>query len=170
MKRTLSVAAALALAASLLGAAPTSDDPDPQGPPCCKNGTVTRVENVRKYRKVVDYSQELARCHWRTKGGTCSISQTTSADTTVQVGGGLTVKMVSVQLGISSTKSVSISVQCDSPPLRRGQYLVAFPIGTRYVYSITKQDAMGLFPKQTVKKNARAFRPDRNAFSCGVRG
>lgn len=170
MKRTLSVAAALALAASLLGAAPTSDDPEPQGPPCCKNGTVTRVENVRRYRNVVDYSQELARCHFRTPGGTCSISRTTSADTTVQVGGGLNAKIISVELGFSSTKSVSVSVQCTSPPLKRGQYLVAFPIGTRYVYNITKRDAMGLFPKQVVRKNARAFRPSGTGFSCGVRG
>jgi hypothetical protein len=162
-RRVAAVLAALAVSLTLLGAAPTPDS----GPPCCKNGWVYRAENIRSSYPEINFRQELKRCHIHRAKGTCTISETREASVTVEVTAGVSRGIISGQLGFGRTKSVSVSVSCTSPVLRKGQSWVAYPLGRLYTYNITKQDAMGFFKKTVVKRNAKAFKP-YGGFSCGV--
>lgn len=106
-------------------------------------GTVTqrKVVSSSKTSNYVDTSRQIARCTIATAGLSCSINRTASATRTVEVGLGMSRAAVASQLGFSSATSVSVGVTCSSGPMKKGQSLVAYSVGSGHKYRINKMVA-----------------------------
>ncbi len=106
--------------------------------------TQTRYEykyvNVSKSSNFTNKARQLGICKVTSGGaGTkCSISNSYSVDTTVDLSFGLSRAAVSAGIKISATQSASGTVSCTSPPLPAGASYKAWAVGTRTTYQIQK--------------------------------
>lgn len=134
-------------------------------------GTITqrKVVNKSKTTNYVDKSRQIARCTIATAGLSCSINRTASATRTVNVGLGMSRDAISAQLGFSSATSVSVGVTCSSGPMKKGQSLVAYSVGSRHKYKVNKIVARsGVVLSNETTGWLYAFNPYSAGISCQV--
>ena len=122
----------------------------------------------------VSGSKVIGSCKVTSTGGRCAISSGRTATRTIQVSLGASRSDVSAGLSISSASSVTTTVGCNSPAMRKGQIWKARALGTKYSYRLQKQQAykprIGPTSWRTVGTSGRltAYNPYRSGISCGL--
>ncbi|MFC7431812.1 MULTISPECIES: hypothetical protein [unclassified Agrococcus] len=117
---------------------------------------------------------EIARCSVSSDGGVCAITSGRNATRTITAEIGATRAEIAASLGISAATTVTLTVGCTSPPMRAGQTWRARAMGTRYVYTVVRQELqrprVGPSRWVTVRTSpnrAQAFSPSSGQLSCG---
>lgn len=111
-----------------------TDEANPLGN--MRRQTHHEVVNVRKFPNKKDTSRPIASCEILRNGSTCTISKGATATRTVQVDFGVDYKWVSSKIGVSASKSQTVSVGCVSPPMKKGQIYRAWAVGDWREYRI----------------------------------
>ncbi|MFD2841110.1 hypothetical protein ACFSYH_11115 [Populibacterium corticicola] len=135
MKRLFAalISTALLLCGSLAAAAPAAAL---SCKPTVPRGTCTVSEVKRISTKTNQKGRQLGSCRVTTANSTCTVSLSTSATRTVQSDFGLSADWVSGKLGITASKTSTISTSCTSPKLKAGQTYSAWVNETVYTYRI----------------------------------
>lgn len=128
---------------------------------------VYSVQYVTKSSRIVNYSNELARCVAGSPGVSCVISRTVAATNNFGVDLGVTVPFVAGKLGVSSSSTTSVSVSCASPPLAAGRHFSAYPVGTQWGYRVLRSEYHSFGSSTTISRALTAYRAD-NAVYCTV--
>lgn len=89
-------------------------------------------------KNYVNKNQLLGKCTVGKGGGKCTVTVVSSSTRTVDVSLSISRETVAGKLGISSSKTVSNSVSCQSNNLKDGESWKAYPMGTRYSYRLEK--------------------------------
>jgi hypothetical protein len=120
-----------------------------------------------------DKSQVIGVCYAATRMN-CTITKGETADRTIQTGVTATYGIIAGMLNISASHSITVSVACsaDTPA---GHYLYAYPLGTRYDYTVHHHryytiagstHHYGITDEYAYGKHA--FSPGANRISCKV--
>lgn len=135
-------------------------------------GTTQRKKVVNKKTVSSNYinkGEQLASCTALTSGVTCSITKARQATRTIQTTFGITRDAVASSLSISSADSVTVSIQCSSPVMKKGQTFKAWPSGKRFSYQI-KQETLTMPSMQVISSKTSttqyAFNP--TGVACGL--
>ncbi len=136
--------------------------------PSANAATITSISNVTNRVNYIDKSQTVGRCIIGTDGGTCTIQKGATIQRTIGVDLGITRSEVAAKLSISASKTLSSSVSCSSPRLKKGQAWLASPIGTRYSYLIkrTLWQGQGLPSVPDGQVTKTAFNPYSSQLYC----
>ncbi|MHA7133829.1 hypothetical protein [Oerskovia turbata] len=130
------------------------------------------INKITLSTRYTDKSRQISRCTVYTAGATCAISKGKSASRTIQTALGASRAFVAGELSISVDSTVSLSAQCDSPPLKAGQSWVAWAQGTRYSYNVQTRELVGgkPVPGSSPKTSGVlfAFNPNPAYISCGL--
>lgn len=110
----------------------------------------------------------LGYCIINAPNSTCTVTHTSSVSNSIGVGLGASVGWVAANLGIESSRTVSVSTSCTSPRLAKGTRYNAYSSGTRYNYKIRKKVLLDGFTRSNeVTGPLTAFRPDAGGVHCG---
>jgi hypothetical protein len=131
--------------------------------------TRTSVVNKSKSANYTDKSRQISRCTVQTNNSSCGISRGESATRTIGLALGASRSFVASQLSISSAASVSTTVTCMSPKMKKGQSWVAWGQGDRFTYKIKKETLVsGAVLGSTTSGTVSAFNPKASSITCGV--
>lgn len=139
------------------------------------SSNVMRRSSVRNVYSVENKSiQRRARgpllgyCVVNVPNSKCAIVKSRSFSNSIQVGVGASKGWLAGQLGIEASRTISVSVQCESPALPKGAHYNAYSSGTRFRYKIRHQKRIDGF---TVSNNLSgwltSYRPDKMGVQCG---
>lgn len=111
-------------------------------------------------RGVVNYGNVLATCGTASRTVTCEINKTRSATRTIGVSAGVGTSFVAGKLGISSSKTVSVAINCSRKTTAKYPYLNAYVVNDVWSYTVRtkKYDSVGRL-KQTINSRQRAYNP-----------
>ncbi len=140
--------------------------------------TQARIPSVTYVHELVNRSKET---YWTNKsqklgfcysenGGTCTISKGTTSTRTFQGELEIPVKRIAAIIGISQSTSVSVSVSCTSPKLKKDQRWVAWPVGSNHKYKVKRTAYYGskVIEVKTGSNFKYTFNPYQNGFKCGI--
>ncbi|RWZ68028.1 hypothetical protein ELQ92_01870 [Labedella populi] len=166
MKRTigLALAAAIGLMTPVAAAAAAHADDRQHTQQLWEATTVT---NKLKLSSSTRSSKPIGSCSIGRDGGTCTISRGKTADRTISLSLGLTRSVAASGLGISSGKSVSTSVSCTSPGMKRGSVWKAWAVGDYWKYKAKKVTSVdAVLVKAQTSAYLYAFNPSSTRIHC----
>lgn len=112
-------------------------------------------------------AKPIATCSVGTDGGICTISRGKSADRTINLSLGLTRSVAAASLGFSSAKSVSTTVSCQSPVMKRGSVWRAWAVGHYWKYKAQKVTYVdGVLVSKQTSGYLYAFNPGASRIHC----
>lgn len=123
-----------------------------------------KVINESHYT-TTNYANKLAYCYAGSAGVSCSISKTVGATVTIGTSLGMSRGAVAGQLSITSARTTSVTVGCQSPPLKANQQFAAYPRGKRSNYKI--QVTQNYAPTSETSGALTSFAPD-GGITCRV--
>ncbi|MBZ5734588.1 hypothetical protein K8Z61_08760 [Nocardioides sp. TRM66260-LWL] len=122
-----------------------------------------------KVKDLTDYKHRLGICKAESNGIQCTISKGRTATRSIGVGLNVSKGFVAGELNISKSTDVTVSVGCDTVTLRKGQALVAYPVGSRHKYKIRKTTrwAGGGIAREYSRWHY-TFNPYRTSIACKI--
>ena len=156
---------ALAVALMLAPAAPASAAPAASAD---QYRFVVTVVDKSVTRGVTQYDQRLASCGSPSSTVTCTISVTRSATRKIGVSAGVGVAFVAGQLGISSSKTESISVRCSGKPTTTHRYVVAYTASDVWSYTVRTKKYDYYTGKLVSTTNSKQWAYDPKGFRCAL--
>ncbi|RUQ87291.1 hypothetical protein [Labedella gwakjiensis] len=127
----------------------------------------TTLTNKLRLSTSARSAKPIATCSVGTDGGICTISRGKSADRTISLSLGLTRSVAASSLGFSSAKSVSTTVSCQSPVMKRGSVWRAWAVGHYWKYKAQKVTYVdGVLVNTQTSGYLYAFNPGASRIHC----
>lgn len=140
---------------------------DPNVDPSAPYWVWLDVIPVSTQRGVTRWSPRIATTQSTYNGPPLRLTVQTSVARTVGVSFGMSAGVVSAQLGLSRTTSVSVAITCSAKPTAYRRTLNAYAIGDLYKYRIRKREwAYGRLTSDTTSAILTTFNPTQNAYQC----
>jgi hypothetical protein len=127
----------------------------------------TTVTNKLRISTSARSAKPIGVCSIGRDGGTCTVSRGKSADRTINLSLGLTRGVAAAGLGISSAKSISTTVSCTSPGMKKGSLWRAWAVGDYWKYKAKKVTyADAVLVKAQSSGYLYAFNPSPTRIHC----
>ena len=139
MKGTTALVLAIALAGGLIASTTISDVAHADDRQHTQQlWEATTLTNKLRLSTSARSAKPIGDCSIGRDGGTCTVSRGKTADRTISLSLGLSRGVAASSLGISSGASVSTSVSCTSPGMKRGSVWRAWAVGDYWKYKAKK--------------------------------